>query len=287
MVGYVITVGTGRQKNWQLGRNNHIWAMRKNFGIRAGDDLFFWQSGEGLIAHAKATTDGTRVLNSDRLPWPDHDDDPYRWKFGIEVVEEPKSPVESQWRVIQDLLGKQSRPSNAASRIDTNERVLPFLELFDPDLGHHPRNIEREVDAQIDELTSERDAREFVQRSIAQRRGQRRFRELLLRAYDGACCVTACNVEPALEAAHILPYRGDHTNLTANGLLLRADIHTLFDLHLLTIDAADLKVRLAPTLRGSEYEMLHGRPMRRPRPGAAPDRSALAQHNKALGRIGS
>jgi len=53
---------------------------------------------------------------------------------------------------------------------------------------------------------------------------------------------------------HIVPYRGEHTNHVANGILLRADLHTLFDLHLLSIRPDTLRVHLAPELRDSEYE---------------------------------
>jgi len=49
--------------------------------------------------------------------------------------------------------------------------------------------------------------------------------------------ISGCNVQEALEAAHIRPYSECGTNKIANGLLLRADLHTLFDLHLMSLDA--------------------------------------------------
>ncbi|WP_169719739.1 HNH endonuclease, partial [Novosphingobium acidiphilum] len=58
-----------------------------------------------------------------------------------------------------------------------------------------------------------------------------------MKAYDGKCAVTSCAIEPLLEAAHIHPYLGPKTNHVTNGMLLRADIHTLFDLGLLAIAA--------------------------------------------------
>lgn len=104
------------------------------------------------------------------------------------------------------------------------------------------------------------DARERQLRAIAVRRGQQRFRRELIRAYEGRCVVTGCTVEAVLEAAHILPYRGDHTNHADNGLLLRADIHTLFDLGLLSIEPVgrELRVNLDESLLQSEYADLHG-----------------------------
>ncbi len=79
------------------------------------------------------------------------------------------------------------------------------------------------------------DAREKTFRAIALRKGQRKFRSSLLEAYK-QCIITGCDVEQTLEAAHIHPYKGEETNKIWNGLLLRADIHNLFDLYLLTIE---------------------------------------------------
>jgi predicted restriction endonuclease len=72
-------------------------------------------------------------------------------------------------------------------------------------------------------------------------------------------------VSDVLDAAHILPYRGKQTNHVSNGLLLRTDLHTLFDLGLLAIDAKSLKVWIAGGLRDTEYGKLHGRKLRQPR----------------------
>ena len=54
------------------------------------------------------------------------------------------------------------------------------------------------------------------------------------------------------------PYLGDHTNVVANGLLMRADLHTLFDLGLLRIAPKDRLVVLDEALQGSEYKRFHG-----------------------------
>ena len=62
------------------------------------------------------------------------------------------------------------------------------------------------------------------------------------------CMVSGCQLVDLLEAAHIRPYRGENDNHPSNGLLLRADLHTLFDLDLLGIDPETLLVRLADPL---------------------------------------
>lgn len=108
--------------------------------------------------------------------------------------------------------------------------------------------------------SSDAGAKEFAVRAIATRRGAPKFRKALLAAYGGRCCITGCAVEGVLEAAHIRPYAGDGTNAVSNGLLLRADVHTLLDLGLLAIEPKTLTVSLHPKLReDAAYQHLHGK----------------------------
>ncbi|MFV1943428.1 HNH endonuclease [Pseudomonas luteola] len=103
------------------------------------------------------------------------------------------------------------------------------------------------------------DARRRVLAQIVRRQGQAGFRDALIKAYEGRCAITGCMVERILEAAHVVPYQGEATNVAANGLLLRSDIHTLFDLNLLTLDPATMTVKVSPELSGSEYATLQGK----------------------------
>ncbi|WP_428986894.1 HNH endonuclease [Stenotrophomonas lactitubi] len=70
--------------------------------------------------------------------------------------------------------------------------------------------------------------------------------------------MTGCDAVDALEAAHIIPYRNKSSNAISNGLLLRADVHTLFDLYLIGADADSGEIAIAPALRNSMYGELHG-----------------------------
>lgn len=70
--------------------------------------------------------------------------------------------------------------------------------------------------------------------------------------------MTGCIAEDALEAAHILAYRGNYSNKVNNGLLLRADIHTLFDLGLLSINEQTMQCAIAQKLYGTEYAEFAG-----------------------------
>ncbi|RQW84064.1 HNH endonuclease signature motif containing protein [Micromonospora globispora] len=69
-------------------------------------------------------------------------------------------------------------------------------------------------------------------RYIVQRQGQASFRQRLLDAYDGRCVVTGESADAVLEAAHTDSYMGPHGNRITNGLILRADLHTLLRLAL-------------------------------------------------------
>jgi hypothetical protein len=97
------------------------------------------------------------------------------------------------------------------------------------------------------------DMRLFQIRSVVQRQGQPRFRQQLMQLYDKQCAVSRCDVADVLEAAHILPYRGPHTNDLSNGVILRADLHILFDEGLLAIDDSSLSVQLAPSILNNRF----------------------------------
>lgn len=102
------------------------------------------------------------------------------------------------------------------------------------------------------------DARIRRLKTLVQRQGQPAFRNQILSAYCGKCCVTNCEIQEILEAAHICPYLGPKTNTTQNGLLLRTDIHSLFDRNLMGIDTAKWQVVLAGPIQKSSYSFLHG-----------------------------
>jgi hypothetical protein len=93
--------------------------------------------------------------------------------------------------------------------------------------------------------------------SIKSRRGQPEFRRALLEKYRNSCCISGTKVEEILEAAHIVPHSLLTDFDTDNGLLLRADIHTLFDLELMNI-AVDGSVVVSEKLEGTEYEQFSG-----------------------------
>ncbi|GJE62065.1 HNH endonuclease [Methylobacterium trifolii] len=120
------------------------------------------------------------------------------------------------------------------------------------------------TDSSAFDPSSSTDEREKLLRQIHARRGQPEFRAKLLKAYGGCCAMTGCTVEAALEAAHLSPYQGPQTNHVTNGILLRADIHTLYDCGLISINPETREVVVSSTLAGSEYATIAGRPVKNP-----------------------
>ena len=141
-------------------------------------------------------------------------------------------------------------------------------------------------DDALAELDDE-DARIRVLSEVVRRQGQPEFRLDLIIAYEGKCAVSGCAVSDVLEAAHIRPYYGPNTNRVNNGLLLRADLHVLFDRHLLTIDK-DYLVALDPSVRRGPYRALHGKPLRLPASkNQWPSKALLRNHRKHAPKTGT
>lgn len=119
----------------------------------------------------------------------------------------------------------------------------------------------------------------YVQRLVALRHGQQTFRAELLVAYDRQCAITGSGVTSILEAAHIKPFSKGGQQLPSNGLLLRADVHSLFDQGLIGIDGKSLKVLVHESLNGTEYEQFRGKTVASPKPFAyRPNKAALDEH---------
>lgn len=122
-------------------------------------------------------------------------------------------------------------------------------------------------------------------RLIRPRLGQGAFRLLVTDIYDRRCAVTGERTLPALEAAHIRPYKfgGEHEGI--NGLLLRRDVHSLFDSGYVTV-TPDLHFEVSRAIRdefdnGHDYYALHGSAVRSPTdPVYRPSGEFLAWHNE-------
>ncbi len=120
---------------------------------------------------------------------------------------------------------------------------------------------------------------------VQPRLGQGTFRIAVTDAYGRACAVTDEHSLPALEAAHIRRYREEGPHSVTNGLLLRADLHRLFDRGYVTV-SSDHRVEVSRRLQadyenGRSYYPFHGRSLSLPsRASDRPDEQFLAWHRE-------
>ena len=139
---------------------------------------------------------------------------------------------------------------NVARRINMEQLRLDLSEkeFHDPDLF-----IMTPAEAAEDDIAprDDEDRRQIFARRV--RRGQSRFRKALLTLYSNQCAFTGVREDRVLEACHVLSHAETGNNQLDNGLILRADIHTLFDLGLATVANDGITVRL-DTMRVTDPE---------------------------------
>ena len=119
---------------------------------------------------------------------------------------------------------------------------------------------------------------------VKPRLGQGAFRIAVTDAYHRTCAVSGGKVLPALDAAHIKPYAIGGTHEVSNGILLRRDIHSVFDAGYVTIDD-QYKFVVSDRVKtdfnnGNEYRRLNGASLSMPEGlQNRPSLEALRWHN--------
>ena len=139
MAVWIVIVGTGRERNWTVGRDNSIWATPKRSGIEAGDRIVFWQAVVGnrpgkLIGTAIAAEPPHAVPNSSSLPWDDSQEMGYRWSFPLRDIEEMPIPRDMTWTQVREAFGVTGLPqqprradvvwSAIRALLDVNEELV-------------------------------------------------------------------------------------------------------------------------------------------------------------------
>jgi putative restriction endonuclease len=121
--------------------------------------------------------------------------------------------------------------------------------------------------------------------------GQGAFRVLVTDAYSRRCAISGEKTLPVLEAAHIKPYSISGVNLTKNGLLLRADMHKLFDSGYITITngyVIEISRKIKEEFEnGREYYKFHGQTLVSLPKNILdmPDKENLVWHNENVFRV--
>lgn len=109
MTGWIIVVDHRRPDNWEIAKEQDLWATHVQKDVNSGDDVFFWMSGGGgLFAHARATTSSARVTSEVALPWPDRAEKPYTRYWSMDVLAESPTPVITSWSEVQHEMSTAS-----------------------------------------------------------------------------------------------------------------------------------------------------------------------------------
>ena len=205
-----------------------------------------------------------------------HDPHGHQW-IGCLIVSTPVFFAPDEW---------VGQPAGWAPNIVQGKRI----DLTSPDGRRILETCSANATAQrmvdLDRFEEDTGSRYGEPRLVRPRLGQGTFRFAVLDAY-GACAVTTEHSHPVLEAAHIQPYGEGGKHEVANGLLLRADLHRLFDKGYVTV-TPEHRLLVSPRLRdewsnGRQYYAMHGQRVHLPLESSHhPDATALAFHNESV-----
>lgn len=300
MESYLFAIDRSNPEHWSYAVRDGIWDTTKRLvqqPISVGDLMYFWQSGGGIVGVASATS-AMYKRGSAPMPWNVDDDKlgDYKWRIDLspiqsgsatpltwpEIAAETGTPALQAPRRVprnQEWLAEKVLGHSKAEEVF--EALLQSVNANSSALGEGGSEAARGTT--LFEPVPDEDTRRKELRAIHVRQGQPQFRGLLLENYEGRCAVSGCTTEALLDAAHITPYRGSHANVAHNGILLRTDLHTLFDKHLMTVVPSEdsFTVHIDPDV-DEYYQQFEGRTLA-VRPGAAGSPSAheLKVHNDA------
>lgn len=236
------------------------WRISSHRSAQIGDRVYLFKQGRerGIFGVGN-------IIDGPELREDTHEEDglQYRALIRFEALVNPQTQFLLPFSEIEDIVPLTLIDAMASGNSVPPEVAEVLERRLDKSLSkfRSPLGPDQSDDAAFDP-DSLTDERQRALRAIRVRRGQPAFRKALLDAYSGRCAVTGCSIEDVLEAAHITPYLGRLTNDVRNGLLLRADIHTLFDCGLLSIHPDTRTVVIADALRASSYSSVEGRRLR-------------------------
>lgn len=171
----------------------------------------------------------------------------------------------------------ETRDTFNAIRPINRTSLTPFLEKVSG------RDVDLLVD--VDQTQLEIIIGGHVETIIRRRRGQRDFRFRMMERFGEVCAFSGSQPPQVLEAAHIQPFSQTGEHRVDGGLLLRRDLHSLFDANLVTVNPDSLTVEIAPRLRGFDtYRPLDHQPLHIP-DGREPSFDLLRHHFERSKRI--
>jgi hypothetical protein len=177
------------------------------------------------------------------------------------TVVEYRSRHDAAWTSLENLLsGRDLRQLCESPKSQLSMRSLRW-DAFQEAVS--TKGAERAVERVIQRAPDFVFPQGHILEMVRVRRGQRQFREHLLDAQGETCAFTGKAPVRVLEAGHLYSYAELGVHHEHGGLLLRRDIHRLFDDGWLAVDPGTLKVDVSETLASfPQYASLHDRQLR-------------------------
>ncbi len=268
-----------------IGTTRESWPCNAGKKVRDGDGAYLVKMGKPLGSLTSGIFGRGRILG-DAVKRGSHE-----FRVDIEFV---KSRGDMLWDPAKHLLVHEEELS-PMPRADRFKNIQAAGETLDPEAA-------RQVDIIIDDIIiddsipksggspslADEAAREVVRhRRFAQqatRPDQGAFSEMIRRNYRSKCAVTECVTSAALQAAHIRIQPGVDDNGSANGVLLRADIHALLDRLLITFTEDGKGIEISPELADESYAFLRGAVVARPDQGPPSPENIRDHRNRFLAR---
>ncbi|MER9171188.1 HNH endonuclease [Mesorhizobium australicum] len=219
----------------------------------------YWKL-EGPVPYAFITSDGAvRSMDAGCIKFlASRESGEIEFQLGPNRVILAASPgpvlLERYTRIREKLIRDVTRSGGAT---DTQQELVqvPFPAVS-TSAASVDSSLSDDTEFLLDELVDERKRQESL---LVIREGANDFRRAVLREWK-RCAVTGSTTKEVLDAAHVYRYFGLKTNDIRNGIMLRRDIHSLFDKYLMSFaESGDtLRIVLSQKLKGSEYEKYDG-----------------------------
>ncbi len=199
----------------------------------------------------------------------------------LELIDAVSVKEKEVWKILCRGRDIAQNSSGWIAKIGLRGDLWTIKDPVGPNILEYLEDFQDKIYTKIEEFdpNNAKFDRQTIVQNVKDRRGQPAFRDSLLSAYENKCAITDSTVSALLEAAHIYPHVGLTTHNITNGLLLRADIHTLFDCGLIGINPDNYKIKLSKILENSEYDYLNEKTIRLPKNyNCYPSKKSLIYH---------
>jgi hypothetical protein len=256
------------------GSASEPWRCAAHKKIRPGDSAYMLKQGSPIGIFGRGRVIGKPERNLEAVPGERN------WQVEIEfdasrgdVLWDPLERFLVQENQLLTLHVPKTQWQNQSSGITLGPDAARAIDdmVFDSIMiGRGPAT---KVDEVVQEVVRQK---KMVEQAIRpeQQDFSRRIREI----YRGKCAVTECVTSAALEAAHIRTQKGLDNNSLANGILLRSDIHALFDRLLVTLSEDGARLEMSPELTDASYNFLKMALVSRPGEGLRPSMDNIRGH---------